>query len=68
MTRRLRRPRTTAERRAAAAARADVKAGEDVVPVRARWRPTAFDDLPIAAAGGRSRRGWWWRRGARGRW
>lgn len=63
MTRRLlmRRPRTTAERRVAAAAEADVRAGEDVVPVRARERPTAWDDRPVSAAADRSRRWpWWW--------
>jgi hypothetical protein len=57
----LRRPRTTAERRAACAAAADVRGGEDVVPVRARERPTAWDDRPVSARGDRSRRwpGWW---------
>lgn len=63
MTRRLlmRRPRTTAERRAAEAADADVRAGEDVVPVRARERPTAWDDRPVSATADRPRR-WprWW--------
>jgi len=57
----MRRPRTTAERRAAAAADADVRAGEDVVPVRARERPTAWDDRPVSAVADRSRRWpWWW--------
>lgn len=63
---RLRRPRTTAERRAAEAAAADVRAGEDVVPVRARWRPTAWEDRPVSAVRDRSRRRVWWM-GAEGR-
>ncbi len=50
----LRRPRTTAERRAACAADAD--RGDDVPPLRRRWRPSAFDDLVIAALDDRSRR------------
>ena len=47
---------TPAERRAACAAAADVRSGEDVVPVRARERPTAWDDRLVSARGDRSRR------------
>ena len=57
MTRRhrLRRPRTTGERRAAAGARCDARDGE-TPPLRCRPRPDARDDQPIAALRDRSRR------------
>ena len=49
----MRRPRTTQERRALAAAEAD----RDEVPVpRRRPLPTAWDDLPVAAHHDKSRR------------
>jgi hypothetical protein len=56
MTRRhiLRRPRTTPERRAACAADAD--RGEGGPPLRRRWRPSAYDDQPVAAVHDKSRR------------
>ena len=55
MTRRLilRRPRTTAERRAACAAEAD--RDEGAPGLRRRRRPTAWDDLLISALHDRSR-------------
>jgi len=53
--RRLRRPRTTAERRAACGARCDSRDGE-TPPLRCRPRPSAWDDQPIAAIKDRSRR------------
>lgn len=52
---RLRRPRTTSERRAAAGARCDARDGE-TPPLRSRPRPSAWDDQPIAALRDRSRR------------
>lgn len=53
--RRLRRPRTTAERRAAAGARCDARAGE-APPLRSRPRPSAWDDRPVSSLRDRSRR------------
>lgn len=53
--RRLRRPRTTAERRAFVGARLDARDGE-TPPLRCRPRPCARDDLHIAALRDRSRR------------
>lgn len=53
--RRLRRPRTTSERRAACGARYDARDGE-TPPLRCRPRPSARDDLHIAALKDRSRR------------
>ena len=50
----LRRPRTTAERRAACAAEAD--RDEGAPGLRRRERPTAWDDLVVAALYDRSRR------------